>query len=108
MGKRGRFHRRHEEALVWSDLCDVAGRMGWDVREEPLADEARSSGGLVRVGERWVFLVEKSLSLGTKCRLLAHCLRRFDLDTISMPPYLREWIQRGGEGEGEDGSKSLP
>lgn len=85
---------------MWSDLCDVAGRMGWEVREELLLDEARSSGGLVRVGERWIFLVEKGIALSTKCRLLARCLCRFDLDAISMPPYLREWIHTEGEREG--------
>jgi len=79
--------------LIWEDLCEAAGRLGVEVRAEILDDEARTSGGLVRLGNRHLILIESRLPLARKNRILGGILLSCGIETIFVPPYLRQWLE---------------
>ena len=89
-------HRRDRDFLVWDDLCAVASKLGIEVREEPFAEDTRSKGGLVRIGEKVMFIVDAGLPVSQRTLLLARELRNRDTEAVSMQPYLRKIIT--GEG----------
>ena len=51
-----------------------------------------SRGGLYRLKEEQVVLIETSLTLSEKIDTLADALSRFNLDDVSMPPLVRKVI----------------
>ena len=89
-------HRSNHETLVWEDLCDVARRLGMEVRQESLPDETRLKGGIVRLRGKLVFFVETRLPQGRKNQLLADVVKGCAIRDISMPPYLRELLDPHG------------
>jgi hypothetical protein len=64
-----------------------------EVRQEALPDESRTAGGLVRLGNRHLILVESRLSQERKNQILGNILRGCGIETIFLPPYLRKWLE---------------
>jgi hypothetical protein len=91
IGSHWRLRQEHEN-LVWMDLCEAAGRLGVEVRQEALPDEARTSGGLVRLGARRLILVDARLPQAKKNEILVDVLRGCGIEGIFLPPYLRKWM----------------
>ncbi len=71
-----------------------------------------SRGGLYRLKEEQVVLIETSLTLSEKIDTLADALSRFNLDDVSMPPLVRKVIDGKKTAvmadEPADGGDALP
>jgi len=93
-----------DDALL-SHLETLVHRLGIDLRYEPLEEELfSSSGGLCRIKNRYVILLNARRSTGEKILMLAKALRRFDLSQTYLKPAVRELLDRLGGDEGEDRS----
>lgn len=72
------------------DLEEVAKRLSIEVRYEDLETE----GGMCRLKDRQIIMVNKSLPLKEKIKTLAQNLRRLDLNKVYILPALREIINQ--------------
>ncbi len=82
------------EVWVWSQLTDLARRLGITVIVRDLSDDDfPTSGGLCRVGEAWRMILHRRLSVGERNQALAAALGRFDLETVYIVPRLRGFIE---------------
>ena len=86
------WRRQDQEALVWEDLCEVARKVGLEIRQDTLPEETRLQGGVIRMGERRICVVEARLPLRMKARVMMDVLRTIELGDVYMPPYLRELL----------------
>jgi hypothetical protein len=87
------------ETWVWSELTDLAHRLGIAVVVRDLSDDDFSTpGGLCRVGEAWRIILHRRLSAGEKNQALAAALGRFDLETVYIVPRLRGFIESAARG----------
>jgi len=78
---------------VLSKLEDLADRLGINLRYENLAKgPIRANGGYCRLEDNHLILIDKNDSKRRKIKLLARSLRRFDLETVFVPPALRRII----------------
>ncbi|MCL5125105.1 MAG: hypothetical protein M1511_11510 [Deltaproteobacteria bacterium] len=78
---------------VLSKLEDLANRLGVKLRYENLAKgPIRVTGGYCRLLDDHLILIDKNDSKKRKIRLIARSLRRFDLETVFVPPALRRII----------------
>lgn len=76
-------------------LAQIAHKMGIEVREEPFSPLQRSRGGECRVMGRTVLLLDAELGHFDRACMVAEALKRRDLSGLSLPPHLRELIERG-------------
>jgi len=76
-------------------LASIAQRLGIEVREEPFSPLQRSRGGECRVNGRTVLLLDAELGPFDRACMVAESLKRRDLSGLSLPPHLRELIERG-------------
>ena len=91
-----------DDALL-SHLEALAHQLGIDLRYEPLEDELfSSSGGLCRIKDRYVILLNARRPTGEKILILAKALRRFDLSDAYLKPAVRELLD-GVAGGGDEG-----
>lgn len=78
-------------------MLDVARRAGVEVRREPfdagVPREARPRGGLCRIHGTTVILVDTTLTIVERAAVLADALAGVQLDSISMPPFVRDRIE---------------
>jgi len=82
------------EAWLWSQLSDLARRLGIGITVRDLSDDdfpPRS--GLCRVDDQWRLFVHRDLPLRERNRALAAALGRFDLEAIYVVPRLRGFIE---------------
>jgi ribosomal 50S subunit-associated protein YjgA (DUF615 family) len=78
---------------VLSKLEDLADRLGVKLRYENLArGPIRANGGYCRLEDNHLILIDKNDSKRRKIKLLSRSLRRFDLETVFVPPALRRII----------------
>ena len=76
-------------------LEELAYRLGIQIRYEKIKDEeSRSSGGLCRLKEKEVILVDSRAKTKDKIQTLVEALRHFDLDNIYVRPAIRELLER--------------
>jgi hypothetical protein len=92
------------EGWVWSQLIDLARRLGIAVIVRDLSDDDFSTpGGLCRVGGTWRLLLHRRLSVAERNQVLAAALGRFDLETVYIVPRLRGFIESArGERQSEN------
>ncbi|MGC8659683.1 MAG: hypothetical protein ACP5U1_11470 [Desulfomonilaceae bacterium] len=77
-----------------SKLEDLANRLGVKLRYENLSKgPVRAMGGYCRLLDDHLILIDKNDSKKRKIKLIARSLRRFDLETVFVPPALRRIIQ---------------
>lgn len=77
-----------------SDLEDLADRLSIVVRYEILEDErAAFPGGLCRINDQRVVIVNSEASLSAKVKVLAQALSHFDLSGLYIKPALREYLE---------------
>lgn len=83
---------------ILSKLEDLADRLGVKLRYENLAKgPIRASGGYCRLQDNHFILIDKNDSQKRKIKLIALSLRRFDLETVFVPPALRHIIDFSGK-----------
>jgi hypothetical protein len=96
-------HQRENESRLKNEeilkaLEEVAERLSVRIHyEEMTTDEFRAQDGCCRVkGESHIY-IDRKRSIKGKIRVLANELKRFDLDDIYLPPFLRERILQGAQ-----------
>ena len=85
----------HDEAkleLEVDALLAAALRLGLSIREEELPGTA--SGGICRIGERWVLFVAADAPVWSRRDALVRALRTIDTDDIYLPPLVREALEQ--------------
>lgn len=89
-----------DESMLLRDLEELADRMSITVRYELLEDEgAVSLGGLCRIKDQRVVIVNSKASLPAKVEVLARALTHFDLTGVYLKPVLREYLEGLNAGE---------
>lgn len=81
------------ESALLQHLEGIAEKLNLKVNYQNLRKlSIYSRGGLYRLKEEQVVLIETSLTLSEKIETLADALSRFNLEDISMPPLVRKII----------------
>lgn len=85
-----------DETAILSHLEALAHTLGIKVRYEDLEGEtAFPAGGLCRIRDEHVIIVNERASLREKIQTLARALRRFDLSHVYLKPALRDFLEEG-------------
>ncbi len=89
-----------DEGVILSHLEALAHSLGIKVRYEDLAGEtAFSAGGLCRIKNQQVIIVNERAPVREKTRTLAKALSRFDLNQVYIRPALRDFLEEEREAE---------
>ena len=90
-----------DEISVIDHLEALAFRLGIQVRHECLESEETSfpSGGLCRVNDKHIIIVNAAAASADKVQTLVKALRRFDLSEVYIKPALRELLEESWEWE---------
>lgn len=81
------------ETTLLQNLETIAEKVNLTVSYQNLRKlSIYSKGGLYRLKDDQVVLIETSLTLSEKIDILAEALSRFDIEDISMPPLVRKII----------------
>jgi len=75
---------------ILSKLEAIAGQVGLELRYE----QGDFQGGICRVGEKQLLLVNKKLILSQKVNLLARELASLDLSDVYVVPVIRDLLNR--------------
>ena len=94
--RQGENESRLKDEELLKALEEVTERLSVRIHyEEMTADEFRVQDGYCRVkGESHIY-IDRKRSIKEKIRVLANELKRFNLDDIYLPPFLREGILQG-------------
>jgi hypothetical protein len=84
-----------DDALLVSQLEEVARKLRVTVRYEPLEnEEVSSTGGLCRVQNRHLILIDNRTSAREQASVLAKALRHFDVSRIYLRPGVRAFLDQ--------------
>lgn len=89
MQKEERDEYLMDKEKILENLEEVAKKLSIEVRYEDL----ETKGGMCRLKDRQIIMVNKSLPLKEKIKTLAQNLRRLDLNKVYILPALREVIK---------------
>ena len=97
LGRLGRIssHRTYtQDELILNQLEELAEKLGVAIRRENVNVEGSSSvGGLCRMKDRYVLILDSQASLKEKIGVITDALKRFDLDDVYVRPGLRELLE---------------
>ncbi len=80
---------------LYQELEAVLEQLGIQIREESFHDfHMPANSGLCTIKGRPVFLMDKSISLSQKTKILGRYLSNLDLDHIYLKPAVREYLER--------------
>lgn len=83
---------------ILRELETVARRLGVTVRFDAFDDKRGSAkGGLCRLRGQAVIVVDEAIPVVDKVAVLAEALCLFDLETVYVPPLVRQRIQHRGK-----------
>lgn len=83
-----------DEITLLAHLEEISHKLGIAVRYENIPlDEAFSVGGLCRIRDKQVIIINENASKGDKLLALGKALKRFDLDKIYLKPALRKFLE---------------
>ena len=83
-----------DETVILDHLEALAHTLEIEIRYECLESEVTfPSGGLCRLRDKHVIIVNKKAPAGEKAQTLARALRRFDLSKIYIRPALRDFLE---------------
>ena len=83
---------------IYQHLVDAAAKSGIRVTEQNLrATGVNAQSGLCRIRGESVFIMDKTLSVNEKIRILADCLRQLPTDEIYIMPAARKILEPGFE-----------
>ncbi len=83
-----------DETVVLGHLEALAHTLGIQIRYEVIESEtAFPSGGLCRIRDKQVIIVNTKATVGEKVQTLTRALRRFDLSNIYLKPALRDLLE---------------
>ena len=89
-----------DETAIIGHLEALAHSLGIQIRYEFMEGETVfPSGGLCRIKNKQLIIVNERTTAGEKVQTLATALRRFDLSGIYLKPALRDLLEGPEEGE---------
>ena len=91
----GRISRKMgmDKYILLHQLENLAEMLGIQIRYEQIESELPfSPGGLCRLGERYVLIINKAIGKEEKLRTLGQAVAKFDLSSIYLRPGLREFL----------------
>jgi hypothetical protein len=84
-----------DETVLLSHLEALAHTLGIQIRYESIESETTfPSGGLCRIRDKPVIIVNMKAPVGEKIQTLTQALRRFDLSNIYLKPALRDLLEK--------------
>lgn len=88
-------HRTHtQDEVILDQLEELAEKLGIAIRQENVNVEGSSSaGGLCRVKDKYVLIIDSQASPREKMRVITEALRRFDLGDVYIRPGIRELLE---------------
>jgi len=90
MSSRKRPAPKEDLSSPLRELQAVAARLSIPVRYEP----GEMRGGLCRLHDRWQIIINDDLTEEEKADVLAESLAQMDVDTVYVPPRVREMLER--------------
>lgn len=79
--------------ILFHQLENLAEMLGIEIRYETIENEMPfSQGGLCRLGDRYVLIVNKTIRKQDKIQTLGRAVTRFDLSTVYLLPGLRAFL----------------
>ena len=83
-----------DDLLLVNQLEEVARALSITVRHEPIDDEeASSTGGLCRVNNEHLIIIDTKASPRQQAAILAGALQRFDISRIYVRPKVRALLE---------------
>ena len=83
----------NEEVLL-NQLEELAEKLGILVRDENInIEESSSSGGLCRIEEEYVLILNSKATVKEKNQVMINALQQFDLSDIYIKPVIRELLE---------------
>jgi hypothetical protein len=83
-----------EPRRLRDELVGVAQKLGFEVRVEPFRAPTRSAGGLCRLRDRVLILLDAASNPVDQARAIAEALATLDLEDVYMAPEARALIER--------------
>jgi hypothetical protein len=84
-----------DETVVLGHLEALAHALEIQIRYEVIESEtAFPSGGLCRIRDKQVIIVNTKATVGEKVQTLTRALRRFDLSNMYLKPALRDILEK--------------
>ena len=82
------------EDVLLNQLEDLAENLGILVRDENInIEESSSSGGLCRIEEEYVLILNSKATVKEKNQVMINALQQFDLSDIYIKPVIRELLE---------------
>ena len=83
----------NDERLL-HQLEELAEKLGITVRREKVnAEGSSSSGGLCRIKDKYILILNSESSPQEKIKVITEALKRFDLGNVYVRPGLRELLE---------------
>lgn len=83
-----------KDEILLSYLEELAERLEILVRDENInIEESSCAGGLCRVEEKYILLLNSKATVNEKIQVMVKALQQFDLNNIYVKPVLRELLE---------------
>jgi hypothetical protein len=98
---RGRISMMEETRLL-QELEEIAERLSIAVRyDDFIGMDFKVKGGLCKLRGRNFIIMDRRAPIGERIDLLVRVLRRFDLSSVFLRPYIRSIIGESAESQGK-------
>jgi hypothetical protein len=74
---------------VFNEMIEIAKKIGITVRKE----NGKFKGGTCIINEEEVILINNSIPIESKTRMLANCLSNYKIEDVFMKPMVRDYIE---------------
>ena len=82
-----------DEDILLHQLESLADSLGIEIRYETIENEVFfSPGGLCRLGERYILIINKGIRKEEKLLTLGQAVAKFDLSSVYVRPRLRAFL----------------
>ena len=83
-----------DENTTIDELEQLAGQLGIRVRYEAINLDNFVSGGLCRLREEYLIIINSRSSMTERIQILGKALKHFDLDQVHIKPAIREILDK--------------
>ena len=88
----------NNEDVLLNQLEELAEKLGILVRDENInIEELSSTGGLCRVEEKYVLILNSKVTVTEKIQVMIKALQQFDLSAFYIKPVIRELLEGSEE-----------
>jgi N-dimethylarginine dimethylaminohydrolase len=83
-----------DENIILGLVEELAQKLGIKIRYESMKKaDFVTTGGLCRLGDDYVFIINSKATKGEKIKTITAALKRFDLTQVYIRPALREFLE---------------